>query len=91
MVPFLIGWQIYPSYRQHIKPHLWVEQHEVALRFESKEHLAFLATALAVAGALTLRAGYRDRELVRLAHALLLTAWGCGVLTAPRQGALAVA
>lgn len=82
VAPFVIGWQIYPSYRHHIKPRLWVEQHQVALSFESKEHLAFLATTLAVAGALTLRAGSRERELVRLAHALFLTAWGCGAVTA---------
>ena len=80
--PFFIGWPIYPSYRQHIKPTLWFEQPEVALRFESKEHLAALATALAVSGALTLRAGKASQALVKIAHALLLTAWGCGVVTA---------
>jgi len=82
LAPFVIGWQIYPSYRQHIKPRLWLEQHDTALRFESKEHLALLATTLAVSGALALRASQGDRGLIRLAHALLVTAWGCGLVTA---------
>jgi hypothetical protein len=82
LAPFVIGWQIYPSYRQHIKPRLWLEHHETALRFESKEHLALLATSLAVSGALTLRASQGHRALIQLAHALLVTAWGCGAVTA---------
>lgn len=82
LTPFVIGWLIYPSYRQHIKTRLWLEHHGTALRFESKEHLALLATSLAVAGALTLRASQGDRALVQLAHALLVTAWGCGAVTA---------
>lgn len=79
---FALGWWIYPAYRADVKPSLLRDAPFVALRFESKEHLAFCAAALAVGGAIALRRVGGTRDGRRLAWALLLSAWVCGVLTA---------
>ena len=42
-----IGWAIYPVYRARVKPALWLEAPGAVLRFETKEHLAAMAVALA--------------------------------------------
>jgi len=78
---FALGWWIYPTYRTHVKGGLLADAPRVAAAFETKEHLAFCAASLAVAGALTLlRAGSHDASR-RAARALLLGAWICGALT----------
>lgn len=82
LAPFAMGWAIYPTYRKTVKPLLWMEAPGAVLRFESKEHLAALAVALAVAGALTLRLGGRRPAGREAAWILLLCAWTLGVITA---------
>lgn len=47
---FAAGWWLYPGYRGADKPRLVREALPVALLFETKEHLAFYAVALAWAG-----------------------------------------
>lgn len=80
--PFALGWWLYPTYREHVKVALWRQDHPALWAFESKEHLAALTLALTVAGCGVLwRAGGTDGGR-RTARALLLAAWGCGVLTA---------
>ena len=57
---YALGWALYPSYRRELKPDLVQGALPLALRFETKEHLAILALALVLGGALTLRvAGLR--------------------------------
>lgn len=80
--PFALGWALYPAYRSHVKPSLWMGRLPVALAFESKEHLALLSVAFAVSGALTLRLAGRTPEGRQTAWALLLAGWGCGALAA---------
>lgn len=80
VVPFTLGWWIYPVYRVYVKPDLLQHHLHVALRFESKEHLAAMCVALAVGGTLTLRFG--GAESHRVAFWLLLLAWIAGVTTA---------
>jgi len=78
---FGLGWFVYPEYRGFVKPTLLAEAPRVAAAFETKEHLAFCAAALAVAGAVTLRrAGATDAGR-STARALLLAAWICAVTT----------
>jgi hypothetical protein len=79
---FALGWWIYPAYRSGVKPGLLRDAPSVAMRFESKEHLAFCAAALAIAGAVALRRAGTTPSGRRVAWALLLAAWVCGVLTA---------
>ncbi len=79
LVPFAVGLAIYPAYRQGVKPGLLAEAPVVTAQFEVKEHLAALAVALAVGGAVTLRAGGRHPEAWAAARSLLLAAWCCGV------------
>lgn len=45
-----LGWWLYPGYREADKPRLLQEAFPVALLFETKEHLAFYALALAWGG-----------------------------------------
>ncbi len=81
-VVFAVGWWTYPTYRNKVKPDLLVDQHPAWLWFEGKEHLAAMATVLAVSGALTLRFAGDDPDARRAAHALLASAWTCGVIAA---------
>jgi zinc transporter ZupT len=82
LLPYLMGWAIYPSYRRLVKPWLWIEAPGAVLRFESKEHLAAMAVALAVAGALTLRLAGRRPAGREAAWILLLCGWALGFITA---------
>lgn len=79
-VAFLIGWWLYPTYREEVKPELLAAMPSVAARFETKEHLAAMCTALALAGAGALRLAGDRPDVRRTARALLLAAWGCGVI-----------
>jgi hypothetical protein len=85
-VPFAIGWWLYPTYRQRVKPALYAAHDPgsaAALKaFESKEHLAAMAVVLAVSGAVALHAAGRTPEGRRTAGALLLASWLCGVVAA---------
>ena len=78
VAPFAVGWLIYPTYRTQVKPGLVSEQLAVALRFETKEHLAAMAVALAISGAITLRAAGRTAVGRRAARDQLLFAWVLG-------------
>lgn len=79
--PFALGWFLYPHYRMHVKVDLWQRGDAALLRFETKEHLAAFAVALAVSGAGVLQAAGRTPEGRRAAWALLLAAWCCGMAT----------
>jgi hypothetical protein len=46
----LLGGYIYPSYRERLKQHLFIETPKVGWLFERKEHLAVGAVALALVG-----------------------------------------
>ncbi|MCO4773293.1 MAG: hypothetical protein KDA24_24880 [Deltaproteobacteria bacterium] len=83
---FAVGWWLYPSYRAEVKPALLADLPRVAASFETKEHLAFCAAALAIAGAVVLRRAGASSEGRKAAWALLVGAWICGVTT----GALGV-
>jgi hypothetical protein len=77
---FTLGWWLYPTYRARVKPALYAEHPEVMLRFETKEHLAWLTISLVVAGTLALwRGGEEARDPAR--H-LFAAAWLTGVITA---------
>lgn len=73
-----VGWALYPSYRQAVKPRLRLEEPLAAVIFETKEHLAWFAVVLAVAGTATLYA----RQDVRTARVVLGLALACGLVAA---------
>lgn len=62
---FALGWWLYPAYRAEQKPRLLADAHGLAMAFETKEHLAFYAVALALGGAGLLWLG-ETRESRRL-------------------------
>lgn len=66
-----LGWWLYPGYRSVDKPRLLQDAFAVAQLFETKEHLAFHALALAWAGCgLTLATeGARARRVARVCFA----------------------
>ena len=78
--PYALGWVIYPTYRASVKPRLLLEARGWALAFETKEHLAFFALALTLAGAGTLLAAPRSPHGREAAWALLAAGWLCGVV-----------
>ena len=82
LLPYVSGWLLYPSYRARVKPGLLRQDLSLALRFETKEHLAFMTLALALGGVLALHAAGRSPEGRAAAWWLLLLALGCGLCTA---------
>lgn len=66
------GWWLYPGYRAADKPRLLRDAFEVALLFETKEHLAFYALVLAWGGCALVLANERgpvspaSRRIARL-------------------------
>jgi len=50
------GWVIYPAYRELVKLDLYRHARPIGLLFEVKEHIAWFALALAVAGAVFMAA-----------------------------------
>lgn len=50
-IAVVAGWLLYPAYRDQDKPRLLHYDRALAMLFETKEHLAFYALALAWAGA----------------------------------------
>ena len=74
VVTALFGAYIYPSYRERLKQHLFIETPRVGWLFERKEHLAVGAVALAIAGgvahlALPLLADDKTRTtMAKLSH-----------------------
>lgn len=81
VLPYIGGLLLYPAYRANVKKVLLLDQPAVAAGFESKEHLAAMAVALAIGGALTLRASGTDAGR-RTARALLFAGWVCGFAAA---------
>jgi hypothetical protein len=79
--PGLLGAWVYGPYRLRVKPALWLVEPGAVLRFETKEHLAAMAIALAAAGAITLRVGGRSPPGRETAWSLLASAWLLGVIT----------
>ena len=75
-----IGWAIYGTYRTRVKPALWLGHPAAVLRFETKKHLAAMAAALALGGALTLRVAHRSPAGREAAWIQLLLAFGLGLL-----------
>ncbi len=81
-----LGWIIYPPYRELVKLDLYAHARPVGVLFEVKEHLAWYALALAVAGGVCMalsggEAGPRLRPAIRASYtaaAVLLLA--CGVM-----------
>ncbi|TVQ91451.1 MAG: hypothetical protein EA397_10395 [Deltaproteobacteria bacterium] len=82
LATFLIGWWLYPGYRQGIKPRLLFDDPSATALFESKEHLALLVMALAVGGALSLRLGGHHPAVRRLSWIMLLCSVVVGAVTA---------
>lgn len=81
-VPSLLGALVYGTYRQRVKPALWLVEPATVLRFETKEHLAAMTVALAIAGAFTLRIAGRSQGGRETGWSLLASAWLLGALTA---------
>lgn len=79
---FASGLWIYPPYRSLVKPELLREALPLALRFESKEHLAVICLALTLGGAGVLFAAGREASGRRAARVLFLFAFLVGLLTA---------
>lgn len=87
----VVGWVIYPAYRQTVKLDLYRHVEPVGTAFEVKEHLAWFACALAVAGAVATwysagAAGARLRPQLRTLYgavgALMLVVCGLGIWVA---------
>ena len=73
VVTALLGAYVYPSYRDRIKQHLFIEAPKLGWMFERKEHMAVGAVAFALIGcvshlALPLAGGEPAESLARLAH-----------------------
>ncbi|MCO4744943.1 MAG: hypothetical protein KC912_09145 [Proteobacteria bacterium] len=79
--PFALGAVIYPTYRSGVKPELVAQAPAVAAVFETKEHLAVFAVALAISGALVLRGAGKSAAGRRAARSMLAGAFVCAVMT----------
>jgi len=77
-----LGAWLYPLYRARPKISLLHQAPLYADLFESKEHLAVIAIALALGGAITLRVAGEHPAGRRAAWSLLASGWALGVLTA---------
>lgn len=80
-VPFAMGWAIYPGYRRFIKLDLLRQHPQVAMAFETKEHLAAMALCFAIGGAVALQVGGRSQRGRDAAWTMLVLAWLCGTAT----------
>lgn len=90
-----LGWYIYPDYRIEVKRHLYLYSQAAGHGFEVKEHFAFFALVLAIAGAFAAYAAANQRHpslaaIMRLcfaAAAILGTvAIGLGIWVASLRG-----
>ncbi|MEC7947940.1 MAG: hypothetical protein VX265_10255 [Myxococcota bacterium] len=84
--PYGIGWLIYPTYRERVKPGLLIDALPYALAFETKEHLALMTLALAWGGALCLHFGGGSPAGRRAARVV----FACGALTGVATGLLGI-
>ena len=87
----VLGWIIYPAYRDTVKLDLYRFSELVGVAFEVKEHLAWFACSLAVAGtalvyASTTRVGMRFTSEIRSIYGvmavLMLVVCGLGIWVA---------
>jgi hypothetical protein len=84
----LVGGFIYPSYRDRLKQHIFIEAPRVGWLFERKEHLAVGAVGLALAGciahlAVPVLEDEGSRKLVaRLAHRAFVAAFVLALVVA---------
>lgn len=72
----VMGWVIYPAYREVVKLDLYRHARPAGVLFEVKEHLAWFAFALAIAGAVMMAAatgprGVTLRRPIRTIYALV--------------------
>ena len=81
VLPYGLGWWIYPTYRERVKPALLQESIPWVLAFEAKEHLAFMAVALTIGGTGALLLDGRAAQTRSAAWSLLTLGWLCGVAT----------
>jgi len=77
VVTALAGASIYPSYREVIKPTLFLEHPALGWAFERKEHLAVAAALFAIAGAIAHRTAGTRPALATLAHRSFVVAFVC--------------
>jgi hypothetical protein len=81
VVTALLGAYIYPSYRDRIKQHLFIEAPKLGWMFERKEHLAVGAVAFALVGCVShlalpfVAGGGPEQSLARLAHRAFVLAF----------------
>jgi hypothetical protein len=86
VVTALLGANIYPEYRAHIKQHIFIEAPRLGWMFERKEHLAVGAVTFALIGCiahLSLPVFAEDdvkRTVARLAHRGFVVAFVLGVI-----------
>jgi hypothetical protein len=84
----LLGGAIYPSYRDRLKQHIFIEAPKVGWLFERKEHLAVGVVGLALAGciahlSLPIFEGESTRLVVaRLAHRAFVAAFVLALVVA---------
>ena len=81
----LLGAWIYPSYRDRIKQHLFIEAPKLGWMFERKEHMAVAAVAFALVGCvshLAVPLVEQEASLARLAHWAFILAFGFALVAA---------
>ncbi|MEM6961120.1 MAG: hypothetical protein AAF355_16030 [Myxococcota bacterium] len=76
---FALGSAIYPSYRETLKRPLAYEYPLVANLFETKEHIAFMVTALSVSACICALSAPKKAHLMRklAAHTYAAAAFAC--------------
>ena len=79
----VLGWLVYPAYRELVKPELYAVSVTYGQAFEVKEHLAFYALCLSLAGAALLWAarGEYAETLRGPARTVWLLCFLCGLGT----------
>jgi len=87
VVTALLGAYVYPSYRERIKQHLFIEAPKLGWMFERKEHMAVGAVAFALVGcvshlAIPLVAGGPEEALARLSHWAFILAFAFALVAA---------
>ena len=71
---FGLGIGIYSDYRTHVKRDLLLRHQDVAMLFETKEHVAFAVVALATGGLVAALVAPRDAPALRRAAAIVYAA-----------------
>ncbi|MFN3199168.1 MAG: hypothetical protein ACE366_12275 [Bradymonadia bacterium] len=84
----IMGWVIYPAYRQELRRQLYLADLQMGQMFEIKEHLAWYALALSLAGGVMMVACARQSSL-RLVPQLRLV-YGLSALMAMVSAALGI-